>query len=76
VRAPGANDDCGSAHMAFPNSHATVYRVTPVRQAWVLYPGDRPKDTVPDSVRLDNTGPTPTCWVRRQLRARLPTKYT
>jgi hypothetical protein len=45
-----ANEDCGSAHMSFPNSHTTVYRFRPSQignpssffwQAWVLYPGDR-----------------------------------
>jgi hypothetical protein len=42
---PDANDDCGSAHMSFPNGHTTVYRFRPAQignpdsffwQAWVL----------------------------------------
>jgi hypothetical protein len=70
-----ANGDCGSAHMSFPNSHATVYRFRPSQigkpasffwQAWVLYPGDRLGDTVPTEVSLRMNGLN--CWVKQQLR--------
>jgi len=77
-----ANGDCGSAHMSFPNSHTTVYRFRPSQigkpasffwQAWVLYPGDRLEDTVPNEVSLRRNGLN--CWVKQQLRPQPASAY-
>ncbi len=77
-----ANGDCGSANMSFPNSHTTVYRFRPSQigkpasffwQAWVLYPGDRLGDTVPNEVSLGMNGLN--CWVKQQLRPQPATAY-
>jgi hypothetical protein len=77
-----ANGDCGSANMSFPNSHTTAYRFRPSQigkpasflwQAWVLYPGDRLEDTVPNQVSLGMNGLN--CWVKQQLRPQPATAY-
>jgi hypothetical protein len=81
-RHPDSNQDCGSAHMSFPNSHTTVYRIRPAEignpasfywQAWVLYPGDQFKDIAPNG-RIGSDG-RPSCWVKQQLRAQPATAY-
>ncbi len=78
-----ANDDCGTAHESFPNTRTTRYRFRPAQigsppafdwQAWVLYPGDQLKDTVPANVQLGNTGLN--CWVKQQLRVQPPEAYS
>jgi len=78
-----ANEDCGSAHMSFPNGHTTVYRFRPSQignpssffwQAWVLYPGDRIEDTVPNQVVLGNRRGL-NCWIKQQLRSQRASSY-
>jgi hypothetical protein len=78
-----ANQDCGPAHMSFPNSHTTVFRFRPSQignpsaffwQAWVLYPGDRVEDTVPNQVVPGREG-GPNCWIKQQIRAQPASSY-
>jgi hypothetical protein len=77
-----ANGNCGSAHMSFPNSHTTAYSFRPSQvgnpasffwQAWVLSPGDRIEDSVPNEVTQGMNGLN--CWVKQQLRPQPASSY-
>ncbi len=83
---PDANQDCGSAHMAFPNSHTTVYHFRPAQignpasfywDAWVLYPGDVFKDTAPSSGERPGPGQAGVyCQVKQQLKRQPPSAFS
>jgi hypothetical protein len=73
---PDGAGDCGPVQMSYPDVHTIRYRFRAVQlgnppalawQAWILYPGDQLKDTIPSVAHLGND-PAPNCEIIQQLR--------
>jgi hypothetical protein len=80
---PDSAGDCGSAHMSV-GAHVTSYRfpVSVLRrtnqlplQVWVVYPGDRLMDTVPNAVNLGQRSGLD-CYVVLQVKKGTPRNYS